>query len=230
MEETIEKIKVNQKTVRFNKAKWYAPGTVAIIGGVGGIGSWLAFFLGRQEMELHIYDMDTIEESNIGGQLYHLDDIKDLKTKATASRIALYSDNKNIHLYEKYVKESLRDQYMFSCFDNLDARKVMFENWLKVKDENKIFIDGRMSMTTFDVFFVTPDRIMKYQEDLYSDIKIEPLSCNLKATSHCGAMCAGMMLSGFNNYMANVAYNDEIHDLPFKISTKLDVFEFEIIK
>jgi len=139
---------------------------------------------------LHLYDMDTIEETNIAGQLYHIDDVEETKVDATKKRLQLYSGNTSIYTYEEYKKESLRDQYMFSCFDNLDARKIMFENWLTIKDDDKIFIDGRMSLTTFDVFFVTPDKIEKYREDLYSDIKIEPLNCNLKATSHCGATAA----------------------------------------
>ncbi len=223
-----KKKKVNQKSVRFSKAKWYKPGTPVIVAGLGGIGSWLSFFLARQECELHIFDMDTIEELNLGGQLYSMDNIGSTKEEGVQELCKAFSGSTNIYNYGEYKQDSIRDKYMFSAFDNLSARKLMFKNWEAVKGEDKIFIDGRMSLTTFDVFFVTPDRAKQYKEDLYSDIKIDPLNCNLKATSHCGAMCAGMMVSGFNNYMANVGYGTQVHELPFKISTKLDMFEFEI--
>ena len=183
---------VNQKTVRFSTAPWYKPGIPVIIGGLGTIGSWLSLFLGRQECELHLFDMDTIEEANMAGQFYLNNDIGFTKVAATSTHIFAFSENTQVYEYEEYKKNSLKDKYMFSCFDNLEARKLMFENWCTVQGKDKIFIDGRLNAENLDVFFVTPDRIQQYKNDLYDDTQIEPLVCSFKSTSHCGAMCAGV--------------------------------------
>jgi hypothetical protein len=57
---------INNKTVRFSSAPWYSPGIEVFLGGVGGIGSWLALLLARQEANLYIFDFDRIEETNLG--------------------------------------------------------------------------------------------------------------------------------------------------------------------
>lgn len=226
---------INQNSVRFSQAPWYSPGIEAIVGGLGGIGSYVSFYLGRQECELHLFDYDNIENTNLGGQLYSVNQAigQNKKTDACKYNISEYSENDNISLYEKYTKDSISSAYMFSCFDNLDARKHMFENWCEYvhnnPDDECIFIDGRLSAENFDVFFVTKDRIQKYREDLYSDIKIKELPCNFKATSHCGAMCAGIMVSGFNNFITNVKFKENVRDVPFKVSTQLAFFNTEIL-
>ena len=238
MEKTIEvKKEVNSRAVRFSQAPWYTENIEVIIGGLGGIGSYLAYYLGRQDCEMHMYDFDTVEETNLGGQMYTSTDAKAQLTKtAAAMKNALqYSLNNNCTTYDKYTKTGLSSNFMFSCFDNLDARKYMFENWLEYVIENPeeqcLFVDGRMSAENFDVFFVKSydkEGIQKYKDDLYSDVKIEELPCNFKATSHCGAMCAGLMVSGFNNFITNVNLKEDIRDIPRKISVQLAFFNIEI--
>lgn len=231
---TTEK-QLNQNSVRFSQAPWYKPGLICIIGGLGGIGSYLSYYLGRQECELHLFDYDNIESTNLGGQFFTISDAENmrLKTDSCKVRIQRFSDNTEVYTYGKYTKDGLSTNYMFSCFDNLEARKDMFNNWCTFVHNNPnndcIFIDGRLSAENFDVFFVTKDRIEKYKEDLYSDIKIEALPCNFKSTSHCGAMCAGIMVSGFNNYISNILFQDNVRDVPFKISTQLAFFNTNIL-
>ena len=60
-----EKKIINQKTVRFSDAIWYKPGISVIIGGVGSIGSHLSYYLGRQECDMYLYDMDSVDEVNL---------------------------------------------------------------------------------------------------------------------------------------------------------------------
>ena len=93
----------NQKTVRFSDAHWYSPGIEVLIGGVGGIGSHLAYYLGRQECELYIYDMDLISEVNIGGQLYPVNKLLEKKSKCCCfylrSNFYLMVFNHNCYAY-----------------------------------------------------------------------------------------------------------------------------------
>ena len=77
--ETIAGVNVNEEPVlakdghvRFSGLMWYNPTFLDItIGGAGGIGSWFTTLISRIGVSsLHLYDMDTIDTTNLGGQLY----------------------------------------------------------------------------------------------------------------------------------------------------------------
>ncbi|MHA1199668.1 MAG: hypothetical protein ACTSQF_10110, partial [Candidatus Heimdallarchaeaceae archaeon] len=59
---------------RFRDASWFGNvetlTTPIVVGGAGGIGSWLTFFLARMLSNNYIflYDFDTVEEVNMAGQ------------------------------------------------------------------------------------------------------------------------------------------------------------------
>lgn len=230
--EEVKEVEVNQRTVRFSTAPWYQPKLECTIIGLGGIGSYLSFFLGRQEAELHLYDYDIFEEHNAGGQFVEKSGLGSTKVSYAEMVAREFSDNTNIHMYEKYTKESFSSAYMFCCPDNLEARKVAFENWqeyvLENPDDPAIFIEGSMAAEDFCIHFVTKDKIQQYKEYLYSDIQIPALACNFKSTSHCGSMCAGIMVSGFNNYISNVKLGADIREVPFKVQISLSGFNIEI--
>jgi molybdopterin/thiamine biosynthesis adenylyltransferase len=217
---------LNQRAVRFSTAPWYTPGLECIIIGLGGIGSYLSYFLGRQDCELHLFDFDTIENTNLGGQLFSSEQNNISKAEACKSNILKYSDNTEVTIYSKYEKDSLSSDYMFVCPDNMEARINAFNNWEK-NNSDGIFIEGSMTAENFRVHFITKDRIQRYKEYLYSDIKIEPLPCNFKSTSHCGAICAGLMVSGFNNFITNKNLQEDIRDIPYCISVSLASFSFD---
>ena len=77
------------KKSRFRDATWFQKVeefTIPIvIGGSGGIGSWLTLFLSRNMTEtnsLILYDFDRVEEVNIAGQLFRIKDVGKLKADA----------------------------------------------------------------------------------------------------------------------------------------------------
>lgn len=211
---------------RFLDLEWYEKeGRDIIIGGVGGIGSWLAFFLGRIGHRLYIFDFDIVEPSNLGGQLYSKEHFNQDKTRSCASIIKSFSDNSNVFPMGKYKEESLTNSIVFSAFDNMKSRKLMFEKW--AKSNTGVFIDGRMQAEYFEVYIVTPDRIEQYQETLFDDSEVPDLPCSMKATSHCGAMCAGHMVSALNNWITNQNYKN-LRELPFKISLDLTLFMYDL--
>lgn len=226
-------IQVNNRTVRFSGSPWYEPGITAIIGGAGGIGSWLSFFLGRQEAELFIFDFDNYDESNTGGQLVHTRQIGMNKATAIKETISLFSNNNTVETFGKYTEESFSNNVVFSGFDNMKAREIMFNNWVKYYEKNKnkeglrfIFIDGRLLAEQGEVYFVTPDKIKDYRATLFSDDEVPNEDCTYKATSHCSAILAGYMVSGFNNFITNCKKGN-IRDLPFSINFALPLLTFE---
>lgn len=65
-----EKSKVNERTIRFSDAPWYIPNTPVLIGGAGGIGSWLGVLLARQDLAITIYDFDSVDLTNLGSATF----------------------------------------------------------------------------------------------------------------------------------------------------------------
>ena len=74
---------MEQQFDRFKGASWFPKGNeLILVGGCGGIGSWVTFFLARIGYLPIVYDFDVIEEHNIGGQLFRHSDIGRLKVSA----------------------------------------------------------------------------------------------------------------------------------------------------
>ena len=56
---------------RFKDAPWFPKEeTNVIVGGAGGIGSWLTLLLSRAGFYPVVYDFDVLEGHNLAGQLY----------------------------------------------------------------------------------------------------------------------------------------------------------------
>lgn len=224
--ETIEKkVKINNKSVRFSEAPWYSPGIEAVVGGAGGIGSWLSIFLARQEVNLHIFDMDHVDETNIGGQIHSNHHIGMSKVEALAETINNYTTCYPDIYNEPYNTNSLILPVMFSAFDNMETRRLMFEKW--AKQENRlVFIDGRLLAESGQVYTVTKGREDLYRATLFDDKHVAEQPCSFKATSHCGAMIASYMTACFNNVVANDKNKNDDRDTPFKLTFDLPIFLF----
>lgn len=213
--------KIDVKKSRFRDANWFSEVNnlkiPIIIGGVGGIGSWLVLLLSRvinSDLNIIVYDFDFVEEINIAGQLYKVSDVGKRKTEAVSEIVKELSGyDKIIPQNSVYGETSLSSPIMFSAFDNMKARKDMFENWKKeaLKYPKSIFIDGRLLAEQFQVFFVTPDRIEEYEKKyLFSDSEVKDESCSYKQTSHFAAAIAAKMVQGFTNWFVK-----DISQLPF---------------
>lgn len=204
---------------RFSDASWFKGvndfAIPIVIGGAGGIGSWLTMLLTRVLSDtgyLFLYDFDNVEEVNMAGQLYSVDHIGKPKVEAVKEIVQKYSGfNKLEIMNEKYDVNSLKSPVMFSAFDNMEARKVMFENWKSESSyEHSIFIDGRLLAEQFQIFFVTPDRTEAYEKYLFNDLEVEDDNCSYKQTSHFAANIAAKMVQGFTNWFIK-----DICELPF---------------
>ena len=196
---------------RFRDAAWYGNietlTTPIVVGGAGGIGSWLTLFLARMLSESHLflYDFDMVEEVNMAGQLFGRQHIGMSKVNAIQDIVTSYTDYAKLSAQdEKYTIDSLKSPIMFSCFDNMEARKVMFNNWLSEspKHENAVFIDGRLLAEQLQVFIVTPETAKRYQKEfLFDDFEVEDVNCSYKQTTHFAATIAAKMVQGFTNWL-----------------------------
>lgn len=60
--------KVDAKYTRFKGADWFSwlYRRPVLLGGAGGIGSWVSMFLSRLGCHIYIYDFDIFERINLG--------------------------------------------------------------------------------------------------------------------------------------------------------------------
>ena len=203
---------------RFKDAPWFSTARVhCLVGGAGGIGSWLALLISRAGFYPEVHDFDIIEAHNIGGQLYSKSDIGKYKVDALKETVKLFSDMDISVSTEKMDENSTTSNYVFSAFDNMKARKDMFEVWHRENkgDPNSIFIDGRLLMEQMQIYCVTPSTADRYREEaLFDDNEVEVEACTLKQTSHSAAMIASLMVGFFTNHITNVR-KGKIREVPF---------------
>ena len=212
----------NRLQLRFKDAPWFPrQGENCFIGGAGGIGSWLSFFLTKIGFNIHLYDFDTVEAHNLGGQLFRFASIGLPKVRAIAGVVQDFCDAQiNIHS-EAVTSSTPFHYYTFSAFDNMEARKILFENWKQSwvfapQDVIPIFIDGRLELEQLQIFCITPDKADAYERDhLFHDSVVEEISCTMKQTSHTAAMIGSLMTAFFTNHITNVYEGETIREVPY---------------
>lgn len=207
---------------RFKDAPWFPKNDeIVMIGGAGGIGSWLTYFLTKIGFRAYLYDFDTVETHNLGGQLFRQNDIGKLKVLAVEKIVQDFCGG-NISTFNTPVEEGTPGHYFtFSAFDNMAARRALFNSWKRTwgtepLGATPIFIDGRLEIEQLQIFCVTPATSYKYeQEHLFHDSQVEEISCTMKQTSHTAAMIASIMSGFFTNHITNIYEKEIIREVPF---------------
>ena len=221
---------VDQSTTRFSSAVWfdYVRNTDVLVAGVGGIGSWLAFMISRlSPASIHLMDDDTVDASNMAGQLFRTVDIGQKKVNAVGDIIKGFSRYFCVSTYERKLQANdLVPKIVMCGFDNMEARKAAYFAWKRglehLSDEEKsefIFIDGRLSAETLQVFCISGDAPYYMQEYeskwLFSDTEAESTVCSYKQTSYCANLIASIMTNLFVNWCTNHCNPIVDRSLPF---------------
>ena len=211
---------MERENLRFQGLDWYSQDNapVVVVGGAGGIGSWLSFFLARANFNVILSDFDTVEEHNIGGQFFKRNQIGRYKSEAVGNNVSEFSTN-TINTYTvKITENTATHEFMFSAFDNMDARRAMFKVWKRSWNSinRPIFIDGRLNAEQFQIFCVTPENADEYERiHLFNDSEVEDAPCSAQQTTHTAAMIAGHMVGFFTNHITNINLRDEVREIPF---------------
>lgn len=208
---------------RFKDAPWFKPNgeepETVIVGGAGGISSWLVFLLSRANINPIVFDGDIIEPHNIGGQLYKRSDIGKAKVLAIHDIIRDFSETSITTFNEMITPESMSHYFMMSGFDNMEARKIFYENWkrsIEMRTVPPILIDGRLEMENLQIFCVTPETMEIYeQEYLFEDSEVDDAPCSLRQTSHSAAMIAAHMVGFMTNHLTNIYERQIVREVPF---------------
>lgn len=228
-------ITVDETTSRFSGAIWYEEiqKQTVTLAGVGGIGSYVGFLLGRlKPQRLIIYDPDRVETVNMSGQLYGQTAVGNYKSVALANMVRNYANYNNIvALNDRFEANSEATDIMICGFDNMTARRTFYEKWKQKvlsypagSDNRKkcLFIDGRLAAEEFQVLSIQGDdeRAMVEYEDkwLFSDAEAEETICSYKQTTFMANMIASVMVNVFVNFVANQCGPIIDRDVPFFIS------------
>ena len=196
---------------RFKDAAWYPIKHSVIVGGSGGIGSWCVFFLARAGFpEITVYDKDFVEEGNISGQMFNISNVNKPKVDAIEAIVNDFTSGTTIYpMDEWYDEESMSGNIMVSAFDNMKARKVMFNNWKEYMlstDEPCLFVDGRLLAEQYKILVVSKNNYESYEENhLFDDSEVADEACNYKQTTHFAAMIAANMTTLITNWLAKAS-------------------------
>jgi molybdopterin/thiamine biosynthesis adenylyltransferase len=204
---------------RFKTLPWFnsiAQSRIMVFG-QGGIGSWLTFLLARTGANLFTIDDDTVEDSNLAGQLYGASSIKKKKVQAMKEIVAAMCGENNITaIDEKVILASEGSQwraYISMCdvvcvsFDSIAARRLVYNVWKLEGKENSLFVDGRMSAEQGQIFTLEKkaevEAVQFYEDSFFDDSILPEAPCTAKATSHCGALISSLMVSQITNWFTN---------------------------
>lgn len=222
---------------RFSDAPWFEwlKKRDVIILGAGGIGSWVTFALARIGCSIHVYDMDTIEPHNLGGQLYSVHDVGQNKAVAIASLSHNFSGGESdITSYGRFDEDSPIGTIVISCFDNMASRALAFNKWSEAlasdldNAQEYLFIDGRLLAEDYQVYGVVAGRLDAYKETLFEDGEVADAMCSLKATTHCSMGIASDIVGLLTNFATNRSMGMDVREVPFSIIKSMSLFMYEL--
>jgi molybdopterin/thiamine biosynthesis adenylyltransferase len=200
--------------------------------GVGSVGGYVAKILAKVGFRnMSIFDMDNVEEENIGPQVYDFRHLKKTKVEALKEIIKESAgiDVKAVHgqVTEK-TKITAEPNTIYLCFfDSIEGRQLVYN---KIKDMPCIFVDGRIGR--FDMRHYLFDCSDEKQRKEY--LKTLPkkegsdLICGEKASAMINYEIAGRIANNVVNFVAGREYDkifignvtDPNNDLHIRIERK----------
>ena len=220
---------IKEEVARFKGAEWFNQASLISVSllGLGGIGSYVAYLLGRLNINrLDMWDMDIVDNSNMSGQFHSKSNVGRSKVASMYTTLVDFCNYFSANtISRRFVYKSDRALYpiVICGFDNMIARKDAFKTWKNsvleaiksqnpstsnnIKPSDFLFIDGRLAAEEFQVFCLQGDdykAIDKYEEEqLFADDEVEATVCSYKQT----AFCANMIGSIIVNCLINFLYN-----------------------
>lgn len=202
---------------RFKTAPWYenSKKETILLGGIGGIGSYALFFLTKTiPCTYYIFDFDKIEAHNLGTQFFKKDELNMLKVEAMQNRCKNFTIAKVNSFARKYINEYL--PIMISAFDNMEARKLMFNKW-KSTDTRELFIDGRLRANYYEIYAVQKGQEEAYEKTLFNSSEVTKSSCTFKQTAYFAGLIGARIAHMVVNYLSNKYAEEPVCEIPFKI-------------
>jgi len=125
-----------------------SPTAIAMIVGIGGIGSWVAMDLALIGVKtIILVDPDKIELTNLNRTLFKLDHVNQFKTVALKELILERRADVLVINHEERFEESTLEKYnqidyIFDCTDNSRTKDIFGDSKLKINSYLKLGYDG----------------------------------------------------------------------------------------
>jgi len=181
--------------------------------GCGAIGSSTAMQLARMgATNFGLYDMDTVEDVNIGVSQYILSDIDKPKVEALKEHLESIGVE-NVSTYNERFTEFYpqgESDIAILGFDSMAARLQAVEALCVNPTIRPLhLIDGRMGAEHYQQYIFDKPTVSKYKKTWYSDNEGSPEPCAAKATAYCAFMSGSFIANAVRKLVTGQPYNKE---------------------
>lgn len=176
--------------------------------GAGGIGSPTVLLLAKMGFKnIEVYDHDTVDEVNIGSQLYKISDIGKLKVDALKEQVLDFSGCEITTKNEKTDGGGLVTSVLILAVDCIDARKQIADN-----ASFDHLIDGRMGGEAFTVLHYPSREVENYLTDhIFPKEEAAQIACSERAIAYNTFACASLIASTVKKINNNDPIINEQH-------------------
>lgn len=188
--------------------------------GCGAIGSSTTLQLVRMGAEsIVLYDMDKVEDANIGVSQY--DNSHITLPKTTALKAICKSINPDVRVLEVQGEFNHPRQYKYTTkdiailgFDSMKTRLYAVKCILSISQPDYL-IDARMGSQTLQQYVIPNPTLSQYKKTWYSDEKGDSEPCNAKATSYCSNMIGSFICDTIKKILKKeLIYGEMLFDFP----------------
>lgn len=177
--------------------------------GAGSIGSWTTLALLKLGCQkVRVYDFDTIEEGNVGSQVYTSRDLGKPKLQALAEKMQQLTEGQieteNTRIDTDHVPATLLlNDIIILAVDNIETRKLVFN--LIPKNWNGTLIDARMAGNAIEIYTVQfshsngqqvtfdTESTTAYEKTLFSPEQAVPVRCSERSVVYNVFIVAGLI-------------------------------------
>lgn len=160
---------------------------ISIIG-AGSIGSWATLALVKLGCtDITVFDFDSVEDVNVGSQIYTSRDIGKTKVEALKDKIQFLTDGniniQNINVNEDSIPLIIDSRIVILAVDAIEVRKTIFEA-LKSTSWPHMLLDGRMSGNVAEIYTVNMDNaesIQNYESSLFLPSEASVVECSMRS-------------------------------------------------
>ena len=179
--------------------------------GCGAIGSSAALQIARMGADRFcLYDMDKVEEPNVGVSQYTYNDIDKPKVDALQNHLlslGVFTVNTYYESFSEYYPQGENDIAILG-FDSMSARLQAVEALCGIAGVRPLYIiDGRMGAEHYQQYIFDKPTVSKYKKTWYSDESGSPEPCNAKATSYCSNLSGSMIANTITKLVTGQPFN-----------------------
>ena len=179
--------------------------------GCGAIGSSAALQIARMGADRFcLYDMDKVEEPNVGVSQYTYNDIDKPKVDALQNHLmalGVFTVNTYNEKFSEYYPHGENDIAILG-FDSMSARLQAVEALCGISGVRPLYIiDGRMGAEHYQQYIFDKPTVNKYKKTWYSDESGSPEPCNAKATSYCSNLSGSMIANTVRKLVTGQPFN-----------------------